>query len=143
MYAVSYDDLLGSVSAEKQLYDVKDLSSDHLMISSPSVGYDLSGVTVSSFGTENYYAKIISLLPNLLLSEKSRLLTAIAQSMTEEVEVHVKGMKSQSLKVNQNDIIFPSEEEYNNSLKEFIQYATAKHFSSNGQKWTREDMHER
>jgi len=75
----------------------------------------------------------------LLLSEKSRLLSEIADSITSEVE----GRKSQPMKVNQNDIYIPTEEEYKKGLEKTLEYAKKIDFNTHGVKWTREEMHER
>ena len=144
LYAVSYEELLDSEPA----YKIKDSVSD-MIVSSPAVPYGAINSSssplspISPYGTENYFTQIMSLLPKLLLSEKSRLLTAVAQSMTEEVEVQTRSRKSQPMKVNQNDVYFPTDEEYEKNMTEFLNYAKAGHFSSNGDKWTREEMHER
>lgn len=145
LYAVPYEELLDSVAVEHtRTYKIPDSASD-MMCSSPAPSYSATKVSpaTSPYGTENYFAQIMSLLPKLLLSEKSRLLTAVAQSMTEEVEVQTKSRKTQPMKVNQNDVYFPTEEEYRQNMTAFLDYAKTKHFNSNGEKWTREDMHER
>lgn len=147
LYAVPYEELLDSISSESaKTYKITDSVSD-MVVSSPAVPYGAIKTSPTSspspYGTENYFAQIMSLLPKLLLSEKSRLLTAVAQSLTEEVEVQSKSRKSQSMKVNQNDVYFPTEEEYRQNMTAFLDYAKSKHFNSNGENWTREDMHER
>lgn len=123
LYDISYEDLLG-----------KENSSGEMEVASPTVAYKSP-----AYGTENYYAKILALLPHLLLSEKSRLLSEIADSITSEVE----GRKSQPMKVNQNDVYIPTEEEYKAAFKRTLKIVEGKHYSSNGAKWTREEMHER
>lgn len=141
LYAVSYEELLDSGTEQKSspTYTIKE-SFNNMHVSSPASEY---GTSASAFGTENYFAQIIALLPHLLLSEKSRLLTAVSQSITEDVEAQTKGRKSQPMKVNQKDVHFPTDEEYKKGLEELFNYAKSKHFSSNGAKWTREEMHER
>lgn len=141
LYAVSYEELLDSGTEQKSspTYTIKE-SFNNMHVSSPTSEY---GASASAFGTENYFAQIIALLPHLLLSEKSRLLTAVSQSITEDVEAQTKGRKSQPMKVNQKDVHFPTAEEYKKGLEELFNYAKSKHFSSNGAKWTREEMHER
>lgn len=128
LYAISYEELIDSSEKESCLYNSVE-SFDNMTVSTPEVAY----------GTENYYAQILTLLPRLLLSEKSRLLTAVAQSMTEEVE----GRKSQPMKVDQSKVYFPTEEEFKKNLNAFLESAKSSHFSSCGEKWTREEMHER
>lgn len=151
LYAVSYDELIDSADsmdstkidetkAEESekgtaVYKI-DNSYGAMAVASPPVAY----------GTENYYAQIIQLLPHLLLSEKSRLLTAIAESLTEEVEIKTRESrerKSQPRKVNQKDVYFPTEEEFRHGLEESSKYADSIGFNTHGGKWTREEMHER
>lgn len=141
LYAVSYEELLDSGTEQKSspTYTIKE-SFNNMHVSSPASEYSAG---TSAFGTENYFAQIIALLPHLLLTEKSRLLTAVSQSITEDVEAQTKGRKSQPMKVNQKDVHFPTDEEYKKGLEELFNYAKSKHFSSNGAKWTREEMHER
>lgn len=76
---------------------------------------------------------------NLLLSEKSRLLSEVADSITSEIE----GRKSQPLKVDQSKTYFPTEEESDRYFTEFLNKARSSHYSSHGAKWTREEIHER
>jgi len=141
LYAVSYEELLDSGTEQKSspTYTIKE-SFNNMHVSSPASEY---GASASAFGTENYFAQIMALLPHLLLTEKSRLLTAVSQSITEDVEAQTKGRKSQPMKVNQKDVHLPTDEEYKKGLEELFNYAKSKHFSSNGAKWTREEMHER
>lgn len=132
LYAVSYEELLDSensseATGDSSLYEIKE--SEDLKVCDSAAAY----------GTENYYAKIISLLPHLLLSEKSRLLSEVADSITSEVE----GRKSQPLKVDQSKTYFPTEEESDRYFTEFLNKARSSHYSSHGAKWTREEMHER
>ena len=141
LYAVSYEELLDSSEKEKSSLTYKiNESYGSQMVASPGEKY---GISSSAFGTENYFVQIMNLLPHLLLSEKSRLLTAVSQSITEDVEAQNKTRKSQAMKVNQKDVYFPTDEEYRDGMKKFFNYAKSKHFTSNGEKWTREDMHER
>ncbi|MCQ2614079.1 MAG: helix-turn-helix transcriptional regulator [Treponemataceae bacterium] len=154
LYAVSYEELLDSGSALKTepTYKISD-PVDDWAVASPEIAYGSAKKASSSslsapsslspYGTKNYFAQIMSLLPKLLLSEKSRLLTAVAQSMTEEVEVQVRSRKSQPMKVNQDDVYFPTDEEYEKGMKELLEFTKSIGFSSKGVKWTREDMHER
>lgn len=156
LYAVSYEELLDSNSYSaftveneskktESVYKIADSTGD-MGVSSPSVPYGATKTSLSKaspYGTENYFAQIMSLLPKLLLSEKSRLLTAVAQSMTEEVEVQTKSRKSQPMKVNQNDVYFPTEEEYRQGMEKLMAFTESIGFSTKGAKWTREDMHER
>ncbi len=134
LYDISYDELLNSKEPVKKnvRYELD-----------PSFGETAVASPVLAFGTENYYSQIIKLLPHLLLSEKSRLLTAVAQSMTEEVELESKKRKSQPQKVNWNDIQIPVKEEAQKNMTEFLQYAHSHSIDFQGKKWTREDMHER
>lgn len=138
LYAISYEELLGedeTSKKEKGTYSYNSKSSSGEMeVASPSVAYK-SPV----YGTENYYAQIVNLLPKLLLSEKSRLLTIVAQSLTDEIE----GRKSQSMKVDQNNVYFPTHEEYEKGLNELIDLSNEINFRTNGIKWTREEMNER
>lgn len=132
LYSVSYDELLDSensseVTGDSSLYEIKE--SEDLTVCDSAAAY----------GTENYYAKIISLLPHLLLSEKSRLLSEVADSITSEVE----GRKSQPLKVDQSKTYFPTHEEYEKGLNELLEFTEKIDFKTNGVKWTREEMHER
>lgn len=132
LYSVSYDELLDSensfeATGDSSLYEIKE--SEDLTLCDSAAAY----------GTENYYAKIISLLPHLLLSEKSRLLSEVADSITSEIE----GRKLQPLKVDQSKTYFPTEEEFNAALERTLKLVKGKHYSSNGAKWTREEMHER
>ncbi len=151
LYAVSYEELIDSVdsidSTKIDETEAKEPEKDTSLYKIEN-SYGLMAVASShvAYGTENYYSQIIQLLPHLLLSEKSRLLTAVAESMTEEVEIKTKESrerKSQPMKVNQIDVYFPTEEEHKENLAEFLQYANSNHFTSNGKKWTREEMHER
>lgn len=147
LYAVPYEELLGSsqVMTQKSQDDAAvyhfDDSAGEAFVASPAVSCSIP--ESSPFGTENYFAQIMSLLPKLLLSEKSRLLTAVAQSMTEEIEVQTKTRKSQPLKVNQKDVHFPTEEEYRHGMEKLQEFTESIGFSTKGVKWTREEMNER
>lgn len=141
LYNVTYEELLTqsqSISASDQI-SYEESSDESLSVASPAVSYCVRKTVSPAFGTENYYAQIINLLPHLLLSEKSRLLSTIAQSISDEVE----GRKSQPMKVNQNDVYFPTYEEFKDDFSKFIEFAKENHIKSNGVKWTREEMHER
>lgn len=140
LYNVSYEEILdsGYDSKTSLVYDIKE-SICEKAVESPAVSYGIKKASSPAFGTENYYAQILNLLPHLLLSEKSRLLAAVAQSLTDEVE----GKRTQLKKVDQSKVYFPTHEESEKGLNEFIEYAHSKHFNSHGEKWTREDMHER
>lgn len=138
LYDISYEDLLGKENSSEKTkvsysYNPK-ISSGEMEVASPTVAYKSP-----AYGTENYYAKILALLPHLLLSEKSRLLSEIADSITSEVE----GRKSQPMKVNQNDVYIPTEEEYKKGLEKTLEYAKKIGFNTHGVKWTREEMNER
>lgn len=148
LYAVSYEELLDSdvSSIEKTNqkvepnYKINDFVSD-MVVASPAVPY---GATKSSpYGTENYFTQIMNLLPKLLLSEKSRLLTAVAQSMTEEVEVQNRARKFQPMKINQNDVYFPTDEEYKQGINRLSEFTESIGFSTKNVKWTRDEIHER
>lgn len=134
LYDISYDELLDSEEHTKKnaCYEID-----------PSFGVIAVASPVFAFGTENYYAQIIKLLPHLLLSEKSRLLTAVAQSMTEEIELESKKRKSQLQKVNWNDIHIPLKEEAQKNMADFLQYAHSHSTDFKGKNWTREEMNER
>lgn len=134
LYDISYDELLNSEEHTKKnaSYEI-DPSFGEISVASPAL----------AFGTENYYAQIIKLLPHLLLSEKSRLLTAVAQSMTDDVEFEAKKYKAQPQKINWDDIHIPSKEEAQKNMAEFLQYAHSHSTDFQGKKWTREEMHER
>ena len=47
------------------------------------------------------------------------------------------------MKVNQNDVYFPTEEEYRQGMEKLLAFTESIGFSTKGVKWTREDMHER
>lgn len=129
LYDISYEEMLGDSKIKSKVsYDSLHASYDRA-VASPAAAY----------GTENYYTQILQLLPKLLLSEKSRLLTTIADSIAKEVE----GRKSQPMKVNQKDVYFPTEEEFHAALERSLQYANEINFTTRGIKWTREEMHER
>lgn len=140
LYNISYEELLNSAndSNSSTVYNI-DQSAGEKVVESPAVPYGAAKASSPAFGTENYYAQIINLLPHLLLSEKSRLLTEVAESITNEVE----GKKSQPMKVDQSKVYFPTHEEYEKHLAEFLQAASSSNYSSNGVKWTRDEMHER
>lgn len=140
LYDVSYEELLNSANDvnSSPLYNI-DQSIGEKSVESPAVPYGVKNASSPAFGTENYYAQIINLLPHLLLSEKSRLLSAVAQSLTEEVE----GKKSQPMKVDQSKVYFPTHEEYEKGMAELLKSAKSSHYSSHGVKWTRDEMHER
>lgn len=134
LYDISYDELLNSGEhVKKNVHYEIESSFGETAVASPAL----------AFGTENYYSQIIKLLPHLLLSEKSRLLTAVAQSMTEEIELESKKRKSQQQKVNWNDIHTPVKEEAEKNMADFLQYAHSHSTDLQGKKWTREGMHER
>lgn len=138
LYNVSYEELLNSPAySDSPVYNI-DQSFGKKVLESLAVPYGAAKASSPAFGTENYYAQIINLLPHLLLSEKSRLLTEVAESITNEVE----GKKSQPMKVDQSKVYFPTHEEYEKHLAEFLQAASSSNYSSNGVKWTRDEMHE-
>ena len=139
LYNVSYEELLNSPAySDSPVYNI-DKSFGKKVLESPAVPYGAAKASSPAFGTENYYAQIINLLPHLLLSEKSRLLTEVAESITNEVE----GKKSQPMKVDQNKVYFPTHEEYEKGLNELLEFTEKIDFRTNGVKWTREEMHER
>lgn len=139
LYNVSYEELLNSSAySDSPVYNI-DQSFGEKVLESPAVPYGAAKVSSPAFGTENYYAQIINLLPHLLLSEKSRLLTEVAESITNEVE----GKKSQPMKVDQSKVYFPTHEEYEKGMAELLKSAKSSHYSSHGVKWTRDEMHER
>lgn len=125
LYAVSPNTLLGQ---EQKSYDDVKLP-EPLAVASPQAAY----------GTKNYFAEIMKLLPHLLLSEKSRLLNEVSQSIVSEVE----GRKSQPMKVDQNNVRVPTYEEFNAAFERTINLVKGKNYNSHGAKWTREEMHER
>lgn len=139
LYNVSYEELLNSPAySDSPVYNI-DQSFGKKVLESLAVPYGAAKASSPAFGTENYYAQIINLLPHLLLSEKSRLLTEVAESITNEVE----GKKSQPMKVDQSKVYFPTHEEYEKGLNELLEFTEKIDFRTNGVKWTREEMHER
>lgn len=139
LYNISYEELLNSpANSDSSVYNIGQ-SFGEKVVESPAVPYCTTKISSPAFGTENYYSQIIKLLPHLLLSEKSRLLSEIAESITNEVE----GKMSQPMKVNQSNVHFPSDEEFESALQSSLQYASKIGFNTHGVKWTREEMNER
>lgn len=140
LYAISPNALLGQENmfvgqqfefSEKKFpcsYD-KVKAPEPLAVASPQAAY----------GTKNYFAEIMKLLPHLLLSEKSRLLNEVAQSMVSEVE----GRKSQPMKIDQDNVRVPTYEEFQKGLTDLVSYTESIGFNTKERRWTREEMNER
>lgn len=116
-----------------------------LAVASPDVEYSSKNLSscVSDaamiYGTTNYFAEIMKLLPHLLLSEKSRLLNEVAQSVVSEVE----GRKSQPMKIDQDNVRVPTYEEFQKGLTDLVSYTESIGFNTKERRWTREEMNER
>ena len=139
LYAVSYEDLLGKTddsNAEKKVtYSIPE-DSGRLMVASPTLSY-------GAYGTTNVLNQIMLLLPKLLYAEKAKLLTTLAQSMSNDVEAGKLAAKVRSERLNHEEPAVPTYEESMNATKKLREYAEKIHFNSKGVTWTREDMHER
>ncbi len=132
LYAVSYDELLGKPNVPYPFTDEEDVS----FAASPSPTYGM-------YGTTNVLNQIMELLPKLLYSEKAKLLTTIAQSMTNDVEAGKLAARIRPERLNHAEPQVPSDEDSKAAAKKLREYAESIHFNTHGIQWTREDMHER
>ena len=152
LYAVSYEELLGKAdSSEKEaVYSIPgDFSG--MCVSSPEPVYGAgggiygtaNGTSQGVYGTANVLNQIMELLPRLLYAEKAKLLTTVAQSMSNDVEAGKLAAKVRPERLNHAEPEVPDYETAKHAGARFREYAAKIHFNSNGIKWTREDMHER
>ena len=148
LYAVSYEELLGAAdSSEKEAdyYIPGDFSG--MRVSSPEPVYGAGGGNYGTaqgvYGTANVLNQIMELLPRLLYAEKAKLLTTVAQSMSNDVEAGKLAAKVRAERLNHAEPEVPSFETYDEALKRTKALMSSIHFNSKGIKWTREDMHER
>lgn len=130
LYSVSYDVILDNKTSPIEY------------ASSFSNGYELSDAapfygTSPVSGTENNLSKILGLLPKLLYSEKAKLLTQVAQSMSVDVEAAKLAQSAESKSINQKS------EETMSKFRSFLDNASSFHINSKGKKWTREELYER
>ncbi len=132
LYAVSYDEFLGNPNVTYPFTDEEDVS----FAASPSTAYGM-------YGTTSVLSQIMELLPKLLYSEKAKLLTTIAQSMTNDVEAGKLAARIRPERLNHAEPYIPSYEESAAATKKLREYAESIHFNTHGIQWTREDMHER
>ncbi|MBQ0165568.1 MAG: helix-turn-helix transcriptional regulator [Treponema sp.] len=144
LYTLSFDELFGdklsdsrnglseSKTAQPDLYEIKDTD---CIFAEPSAAY----------GTQNVLNQILSLLPKLLYSEKAKLLTTVAQSMSNDVEAaRLAQNPGRAPHLDHNTPPRqPTYEEWKAGMEKSQKLAESVHFSSHGIKWTREDMHER
>ena len=129
LYAVSYEDLIGK---QEVTYSIPEDFSK-MAVCSP----------VSVYGTTNVLNQIMELLPKLLYAEKAKLLTTLAQSMSNDVEAGKLAAKVRPERLNHSEPVVPDYETSMKTAEKLRNYAEKIHFNSRGLKWTREDMHER
>lgn len=155
LYNISYDQLLNdSVTSlgNKVSYSKNSDSYNCMEVASPSVSYGVgqgagSGSLESEkYGIKNYLSEIMTLIPKLLYSEKAKLLSALAQSMSADVEAGKLAQKYQNNSVQNTTFVCEKILDYKafadgfNKIKELTE---ENEFNSQGKKWTREEMHER
>lgn len=134
LYNITYQELLGEtqidLSEKKQFsYDKSDDGAKE--IASPTPAYGVN------YGTTNVLAQIMELLPKLLYSEKAKLLTTVAQSMSNDVEA---GRLAQRKR---KEPRVPTYEEWKHGMEEIRKITEDMGFNTHGIKWTREELHER
>lgn len=144
LYTLSFDELFGdkpsdrrndlSESETKQpdLYEIKD--TDCIFAEPPP-----------AYGTQNVLNQILSLLPKLLYSEKAKLLTTVAQSMSNDVEAGrlAQRVGRQPRLDHSTPPRQPAYEEWKAGMEKLQEIADQIDFRTKGISWTREELHER
>lgn len=133
LYAVSYEELLGKVDSSKTVDYGDFIEEGELNVATPDL----------AFGTTNVLAQIMELLPKLLYAEKAKLLTTLAQSMSNDVEAGKYAAQARPQRLKKKEPREPSYEEFNKSLEKSKKVMENIHFNTQGIKWTREELHER
>lgn len=126
IFNVSYETLLND---EVTYNNVKN---NDLVVASSSSSYGSMNI--------NYFTKIVNMLPKLLYLEKTKLLNLVAQSMAKDVEAG-KMAHQQNSSNKEKDIC--SYAEFELAYNTISELTTKNNFNSKGQKWTREELHER
>lgn len=129
LYNVSYEQILDDD-------ELKSNKSNYGILSSPTVAY-----SANKYGTKNNFLEIMNLIPGLLYSEKAKLLTALAQSMTADVEAGKIAQRYQSSQSVTNKT--PDYKSFADGFAKIKELTSSVDFNSHGKKWTREEMNER
>lgn len=134
LYNITYQELLGETQidfSEQKQSSYNKIDDGTKEVASPTPAYGVN------YGTTNVLAQIMELLPKLLYSEKAKLLTTVAQSMSNDVEA---GRLAQRKR---KEPRVPTYEEWKHGMEEIQRLSKEIGFTTNGIKWTREEMHER
>ena len=150
LYAVSYEELLGEIecgsSVKKEKKEDYEYSMNNesggLYVASPEPAYGVPNVS-NAYGTVNVLSQIMELLPKLLYAEKAKLLTTVAQSMTNDVEAGKLAARVRPERLPKREMKVSGYDEFCESLEKTKELMKSINFNTHGVKWTREDMHER
>ena len=126
LYNITYQELLGETQidlSEKKQFSYHKIDDGSKEIASPTPAYGVN------YGTTNVLAQIMELLPKLLYSEKAKLLTTVAQSMSNDVEA---GRLAQRKR---KEPRVPTYEEWKHGMEEIRKITEDMGFNTHGIKW--------
>lgn len=144
LYTLSFDELFGDKLSGSEV------SSSETVITKPDLykikdKFCLTAEPSPAYGTQNVLNQILTLLPKLLYSEKAKLLTTVAQSMSNDVEAGrlAQRVGRQPRLDHSTPPRQPTYEEWKVGMEKLQEIADQIDFRTKGITWTREELHER